>query len=404
MTSLSGSRNRGNAMDFDFTQEQKMIQESVRKFMQKEVAPRAEEIDREDQFPEGVWQQVGELGLLGLGIPEKYGGTGMDTLTFVLTTEQMARICPGLSLSYIAHTNLCAHNLERNGSEAQKEKYLPGLCSGDLMGCMALTEPDVGSDAVGIKTIAVRRDTHFVVNGSKMFITNAPEADLALVYTKTDVARRAQGITALIVEKGAPGFTASGKIEKMGNRGSPTGELIFDDCKVPLENVLGKVNEGIRVMMTGLDIERVVAAGIALGIGEAALELGLQYAQERKQFDQPIGNFQLIKAKLADMYTEVEAARGLVYRAAVLADQAEGGGKGTEIHRLAAAAVLFTAEASSRAVNESLQIHGGYGYTTEYPINRFYRDSKLYEIGAGTSEVRRLLIADEILKRGTGYI
>lgn len=385
-------------MEFEFTREQKMIQKNVREFMRKEILPVAEEIDKTDSFPEGIWQKMGGLGFLGLSIPEAYGGFGYDTLTFTLMMEEMARVCPGLSLSVAAHSNLCMHNLERNGNEEQKQKYLPGLGSGDLIGCLGLTEPDAGSDAVGIITEAISEGDSFILNGSKMFITNAPEADLALVYAKTDIDKGAHGITAFLIEKDSPGFSVSRKIDKMGNRGSGTGELVFSNCRVPVKNVLGEVNQGIKVMMNGLDIERVVVAGITLGIGAAALELALDYSKKRHQFGQPISSFQLIKAKLANMYTELEAARGLVYRAAVLSDKSERGGKGTELHKLAAAGILFSAEAASRAVNEAVQIHGGYGYTQEYAVNRLYRDSKLYEIGAGTSEIRRLVIADELLK------
>jgi len=391
-------------MNFELNKEQKIIIKNVREFMLKEIAPFAEEIDQNDQFPPDIWIKLGAIDLLGLSISEKYGGSGYDTLTFTLVIEQMAKICPALAMSYGAHANLCAHNLERNGTTSQKQKYLPGLCSGELIGCMGLTEPDAGSDAVGIRTTAERDGEYFVLNGNKMFITNAPEADVALVYAKTDMAKRARGITAFIIEKDFPGFSVSQKIKKMGNRGSSTGELVFQNCQVPAENVVGGVNEGIKVMMTGLDIERTVVAGISIGIGEAALELALDYAKKRHQFGEPICNFQMVKAKLANMYTEIEAAKGLVYRSAILADKSAGGGKGTEVHKLAAAAILFAAEAASRAVNESLQIHGGYGYTLEYPINRFYRDAKLYEIGAGTSEIRRLLIADELIKKGTGYL
>ena len=372
--------------------------------MRKKVEPVAEEIDKSDKFPDGIWQTLGEMGLLGIGIPEKYGGSGLDMLCFVLAVEQMARTCPGLALSYVAHVNLCCHNLAHNASEDIKKAYLPGLCSGALVGCMGLTEPDAGSDAVGIQTTAVKDGDDFVINGSKMFITNALKAYLALVYTKTEPEKGAKGITAFVIEKNTPGFSVSKKIEKMGNRGSDTGELVFQDCRVPKDKVVGKPNEGIRVMMNGLDAERVVVAAIALGIGEASLTHAIDYAVHRQQFSQPIASFQMVKAKLANMYTEVEAARGLIYRAAVQVDRSERGGKGTEIHKMAAAAILFAAEAASRAANESLQIHGGYGYTTEYPINRFYRDAKLYEIGAGTSEIRRLVIADELIQRGAGYI
>lgn len=391
-------------MDFELSREQKMILKNVREFMLKEIFPVSEEIDRNDEFPPGVWEKLGQIGLLGLNMAEEYGGSGYDTLTFTLAVVQIAKICPALAMSYGAHANLCAHNIEINGSTAQKQKYLPGLCSGELIGCLGLTEPDAGSDAVGIRTTAEKDGEYFILNGNKMFITNAPDADVALVYAKTDMDKKARGITAFIIEKDFPGFSVSQKIKKMGNRGSSTGELVFQNCRVPAENVVGRVNEGIKVMMTGLDIERTVVAGISIGIGEAALELALDYAKKRHQFGEPICNFQLVKAKLADMYTEMEAAKGLVYRSAILADKSTGGGKGTEVHKLAAAAILFAAEAASRAVNESLQIHGGYGYTLEYPINRLYRDAKLYEIGAGTSEIRRLLIADELIKKGTGYL
>lgn len=390
-------------MDFELNKEQKMIQKNVREFMVKEIGPIADQIDLDDKFPKDLWKMMGDLGLLGLSLPETYGGSEYDILTSALVMEQMGRISPAISLSYGAHVNLCAHNLEKNANEDQKRRYLPGLCSGDLIGCLGLTEPDAGSDAVGIKTTAVKNGNGFVLNGSKMFITNAPIADIALVYAKTDPEKGAKGITAFIVEKEFSGFSVSGKLEKMGHRGSPTGELVFNECFVPEENVLGKINEGIKVMMRGLDVERAVVAAMALGIGEAALELALQYSKQRHQFGEPICNFQLIKAKLADMYTELEAARFMVYRAAVMAGKAKDGGKGTEVHKVAAAAILFTAETVSRAVNQSLQIHGGYGYTLDYPINRFYRDAKLYEIGAGTSEIRRIVIGNELIKHGLRY-
>ena len=391
-------------MDLEFSLEQKMILKNVKDFMRREIAPVAEELDRDARLPEGIWETFGELGLLGIGIPEEYGGSGMDKLTFTLVTEQVARVCPGLALSYVAHSNLCAHNIEHNASDRIKRKYLPGLCSGKLIGCLGITEPDAGSDAVGIRTTADIDGDHLVLNGSKMFITNAPIADIAMVYTKTDMDKRARGITAVIVEKGTPGFSVSPKLDKMGNRCSPTAELIFNNCRVPVENVVGEVNGGINVLMTGLDTERVAVAGLALGIGETAMELALKYAKSRKQFNRPISEFQMVKAKLANMYTEIEAARGLIYRAAGLADRSRRGGKGTPIHKLAAAAILYTGEAVSRATDISLQLHGGYGYTTEYPINRFYRDAKLFEIGAGTSDIRRLVVADELIRKGHGYL
>jgi len=372
--------------------------------MLKEIKPVAEQIDRDDEFPPGIWKKMGDLGILGVTISEEYGGSGFDLLTGVLIMEQIGRICPALAVSYGAHANLCADNLHRNATREQKRKYLPGLCSGALIGCLALTEANAGSDAVSIRTTAVRDGNLFVLNGSKMFITNAPIGDVFLAYAKTELEKKARGITAFIVERNFPGLSLPRKLEKMGNRGSPTGEMVFEDCLVPIENVVGEVNVGISVMMGGLDVERAFFAGESLGMAEGAFELGLKYSREREQFGEPICNFQLIKAKLADMYTEIEASRGLVYRAAVMADKMQRGGKGTEVHKIAAAAIMFASEVATRISNQALQVHGGYGYMLEYPINRFYRDAKLYEIGAGTSEVRRLLIADEIIRRGLEYV
>jgi isovaleryl-CoA dehydrogenase len=392
-------------MDFDLSEEQKLVQRNVRQFMLKEIAPLAEQIDREDKLPPGIWKKMGDLGILGVTISEEYGGSGFDLLTAVLVIEQIGRVCPALAVSYGAHANLCADNLHRNASEEHKRKYLPGLCSGELVGCLALTEPDVGSDALGIRTRAVRDGNEFILNGSKMFITNAPIGDVFLTYAKTNSSGAAkEGITAFIVERAFPGFRVSRELEKMGNRGSPTGEITFEDCRVPAENVVGEVNGGIGVMMGGLDVERAFFSGEPLGIAQGAVELALDYSKQREQFGQPICNFQLIKAKLADMYTEIEAARGLVYRAAILADKAQRGGKGTEVHKIAAGAMLFAAETATRVANQAVQIHGGYGYMLEFPINRFYRDCKLYEIGAGTSEIRRLVIADEVIRRGLEYV
>jgi len=391
-------------MDFEFTEEQRMVQRNVRQFMVREIEPVAEKIDREDEFPPGLWKKLGDLGLLGVTVSEEHGGSGFDLLTAVLVLEQMARTCPAIALSYGAHSNLCTDNIQRNGSEAQKCTYLPGLCSGDLIGCLALTEPNAGSDAVGIRTTAVRDGDDFLLNGTKMFITNAPIGHVFLTYAKTEPEKRARGITAFVVEREFPGLTLSRKIEKMGNRGSPTGEIVFESCRVPSGNVVGEVNNGISVMMSGLDVERAFFAGQPLGLAEGAFELALKYATEREQFGKPICQFQMIKAKLADMYTEIEAARGLVYRAAVMAGKAHTGGRGKEVHKVAAAAILFAAETATRVCNQAVQIHGGYGYTLEFPVNRFYRDTKLYEIGAGTSEIRRLVIADELVGSGPGYL
>jgi isovaleryl-CoA dehydrogenase len=385
-------------MDFELSQEQKILSETVYKFMLKEVAPVAEEIDREDKLPDGIWHKLGELGLPGITIPEKYGGSGLDLLSAVLAIEQISRICVAVPLSYAAHAILCTDTLYHHANEEQRNKYLPKLCSGEYVGALALTEPNVGSDAVGIETTATKKDGEYFLNGTKMFITNGPIATVFVVYTKTDKAKRAKGITAFIVEKNFPGFSVSRQLEKMGNRGSPTGELIFEDCSVPYENILGKENQGITVMMSGLDRERAAVAAIPLGITQGVLDLSIKYAKERVQFGQPIGNFQLIQGKLADMYTQIEAIRLLTYKAAIMADQPEKGGKGTQMHKVAAAAVLLSAETATRVVLDGMQIHGGYSYMLEYPINRFYRGVKLYEIGAGTSEMRRLVIARELLK------
>ncbi len=390
-------------MDFELTEEQKLVQTSVRRFMLEEIAPDTERIDREARFPEDIWRRLGDLGLLGATVDEAHGGSGFDLLTGVLIVEEIARTCPALALSYAAHANLCADNLNRNAEDDQKRRYLPGLCSGELVGGMALTEPNAGSDAVSISTRARKDGDGFVLNGTKMFITNAPIADVLIVYAKTDPEKKSKGITAFIVEKGFPGFSVGPELEKMGNRGSPTSEVIFEGCHVPADNVIGEVNGGVRIMMSGLDLERAFVAGEALGIAEGAFELATRYSAEREQFGKRIYNFQMIKAKLADMYTEIEAARGLVYRAAVEADKSVRGGKGTVVHKVAAAAILFAAETAGRVVNQALQIHGGYGYMTEYPVNRFYRDAKLYEIGAGTSEIRRLVIADEIIRHGPDF-
>ena len=308
---------------------------------------------RSKAFPEGIWGRLGDLGVLGATVDETYGGSGFDLLTGVLIVEEIARTCPALALSYAAHANLCADNLNRNAEDDQKRRYLPGLCSGDLVGGMALTEPNAGSDAVSITTRARKDGDGFLLNGTKMFITNAPIAHVLIVYAKTDPEKKSKGITAFIVEKGFPGFSVGSELEKMGNRGSPTSEVIFEDCRVPAENVIGEVNGGVRIMMSGLDLERAFVAGEALGIAEGAFELATRYSAEREQFGKRIYNFQMIKAKLADMYTEIEAARGLVYRAAVEGDKSVRGGKGTMVHKVAAAAILFAAETAGRVVNQA---------------------------------------------------
>ncbi|MFZ2398314.1 MAG: acyl-CoA dehydrogenase family protein [Smithella sp.] len=385
-------------MDFNLSEEHRMLRDSVYNFAVKEFGPIAEEMDREDILPDWVFPRMGELGILGITIPEEYGGAGSDLLSAVIAVEQLARVSPSIALSYGAHANLCANNIKNNANEEQKNKYLPPLCTGEHIGAMALTEPGAGSDAVGIQTTAVRDGDFYILNGTKMFITNGPVANTFVLYAKTDKKKGAHGITAFIIEKDFPGFSVSRKLEKVGHRGSPTAELVLEDCCVPVENVEGEVDKGINVMMSGLDIERAFFAGEALGIAEACFDLSVKFAKERVQFGKPIASFQLIQAKLADMYTNIEAARLLTYKAAIEADKAERGGSGTEIHKLAAASILFSAEMATKVALEAVQIYGGYGYMLEYPIQRFFRDAKLLEIGAGTSEIRRLIIAGEILK------
>lgn len=376
----------------EIPEEHRMIVETVRKFTEKEIVPLADKMDRENYWPGDLFPRLGELGVLGPTVPEQYGGIGSDPLAQVLITEELAKGSAGVALSHGAHSNLCTHNLHANANERQRERYLPSLCSGEKVGALGLTEPGAGSDAVGIRTTAVHKGDVYVLNGSKMFITNAPIADVMIIYAKTDPGAGSRGITAFIVESGFPGYSVSGKMDKLGHRCSPTGEVILEDCVVPAENVLGKVNKGVAVMMAGLDIERVMVAGLALGIAEAAFDASLQYAREREQFGKPIAHFQLIQAKLADMYTNIEAARLLTYDVAVRT------ARESRLRKESAASVLFAAEMGTRVCLEAVQIHGGYGYMLEFPVNRYLRDAKLLEIGAGTSEIRRLLIARELLK------
>lgn len=384
-------------MDFNLSDEQKMMRDMVHDFAKKEIWPLAEKIDDEDKFPPGMFKRMGELGILGVPIPEEYGGVGCDVLTQTIVIEELSRFSPSVALSFGAHANLCMYNILHNGSDEQKNMYLPRLAAGEIIGCLGLTEPNAGSDAVSIRTTAVKSGGEYILNGTKTFITNAPMADLAIIYAKTDPAAGPRGITAFLVEKSFPGYSASKKIKKMGHRGSPTGEIVMEDCRVPARNILGAENKGVAVMMSGLDVERAFFAGEAIGIAQGAFDLSLQYSREREQFGKPISSFQLIQAKLADMYADIEAGRSLCYKAAKLAGEAKRGGKGTEINRLAAASLLFNARMCNRVADEALQIHGGYGYTLEYPVNRFYRDAKLMTIGAGTTEIRQLIIARDLL-------
>jgi isovaleryl-CoA dehydrogenase len=373
------------------TDEHRLVRDTVLAFARRELAPIADEIDRSDAFPPGLFRQLGDLGVLGVTVPKEYGGAGADLLTGVLIIEQLARVSASVALSYGAHANLCVNNLYVNGTEEQRRAYLPGLCSGALVGALALTESDAGSDATGIRTTAVADGDDFVLNGGKMFITNGTIADVFVLYAKTSPEKGSHGITAFMVEKGFPGFSVERKLDKFGHRGSPTAELRLDDCRVPRRNVIGKIDQGVGVMMRGLDCERVFLAGEPIGIAEEALALSIDYARNRKQFGQPIGSFQLIQAKLADMYTNLEAARALVYQTAARAEHGP-------VPKEAAAAILFAAEMSTRVALDAMQIHGGYGYLNDLPLGRLVRDSKLLEIGAGTSEIRRLIIGRALTK------
>ena len=384
-------------MEFTLSDEQRMLRDSVAQFAAKEIAPIAEEIDRSDAWPKGMWKKLGDLGVLGATIDPLYGGSGLDILSGALVGEELAKVSPSISISYGAHANLCCNNIQLNGNERQKQTYIPPLCSGDHVGALGLTEPNAGSDAVSLQTVATRDGDHYVLNGSKTFITNGAIADTIVLYAKTDRSAGAMGITAFILDTKFPGFSVSRKLDKVGNRGSETGELVLEDCMIPAENVLGEENGGIAVMMRGLDIERAFLSTYALGMAQGAYAEALKYAKERVQFGRPIASFQLIQAKLADMWTLIEASRLMCYKACVLADSAERGGKGTEIHKVTAAAVLFVGEMVDKVCAEAVQIHGGYGYCMEFPVQRFWRDAKVATIGAGTSEMRRLILAREIL-------
>jgi isovaleryl-CoA dehydrogenase len=378
-------------MDFELPEEYQLAYQSAFEFGQKEIRPHNAEIERSDDFPPWLWKRLAEQGYTGIAIPEEYGGSGGDFMMAAIVARGIGRANGAISMSYGAHLNLCAHNILRNGTEEQKQRYLPQLASTEMIGALALTEPNAGSDAMGIRTIARPVDGGYVINGSKVFITNGPIADVLILYTKTRPEAGSRGITTFIFETKTPGYSVARKLQKLGMHGSPTGELVFEDAFVPEENVLGKVNEGFKVVMSGLDIERAFYAVSGIGGIEAALEMSIKYAKEREQFGQPIANFQLIQAKLADMYTDLEAARHMAHRALWLAQQ------GKRVSKEAAAALLFVARASSRAANEALQIHGGWGYLTDFEVERLWRNARLGEIGAGTNEIRQLLIARELL-------
>jgi isovaleryl-CoA dehydrogenase len=377
------------------------ILDSADRFAREEMYPLAQKMDDEEWWPPDAFAKIGDTGYFGITAPEAYGGSHLDLMASGLVLQAFGRWNHALALAWVAHENLCLHNILRNANDAQKNKYVPGLVKGRLIGALGLTEPGAGSDALGsMRTTARREGGHYVLNGGKIFITNGPVADVILVYAKTDKERGAMGISAFIVEKGTPGFRVAQKLEKMGFRGSQTAELVFEDCKVPAENLIGAENNGVKVVMSGLDLERAMISPLCLGIAERALKLSIDYARTRKQFGQPISNFQMIRAKLADMFVWVEAMRVFTYQTlrAVSTLDEHGGGRG-DIHMLTAASVMYAAETMNKVLNEAIQIHGGTGYIWETEVNRLYRAIKLLEIGAGTTEVRKIIISEELLKQ-----
>ncbi|MBN1637250.1 MAG: acyl-CoA dehydrogenase family protein [Deltaproteobacteria bacterium] len=378
-------------MDFELTTEQKMLQETVKKFAQKEVAPFVEEMDREEKFNEHLWEKAKPLGLLGMGIPPEYEGMLNDYLSFGLMGEELSKVDAGVAVVYGAHSLLCANNIARNGTVEQKDRYLSRLARGELRGCMGLTEPGAGSDAISLKTRARKEAGEYVLNGSKTFISNAPIADVSVIYATTDPEIGHAGLCAFIVEKDFPGYQVGRKLSKMGLRSSPTGEIILEDCRVPEENLLGGVEHtGLKIMFSGLDIERFLWSCQAVGIAQAAFDTALKYAKEREQFSQPIINFQMIQDKLATMLVEIEAARLLCYKGLTCWDNKQY----KEARMLAAQVKLYACEMVNRVTAEAVHIHGGYGYMKEFPVERYMRDAKVYAIGAGTSEVQKLIIAN----------
>ncbi len=380
--------------------EDQAVLEAADKFGRKVLAPLSGRMDNEEWWPPEAFPQIGAAGFMGATVPTEYGGAGMDLFSSGLVCQAFARWNPALALSWAAHDNLCANNIFRNASEAQRRRYLPGLCNGSRIGALGLTEPGAGSDALaGMRTTARRHGDHYVLNGTKIYITNGPVADVLLVYAKTAPERGAKGISAFIVEKGFPGFRVAQKLIKMGFRGSQTGELVFEDCRVPAANLVGPENDGVKIVMSGLDLERALVASLCVGIAERALDLSVAYAGTRQQFGKPIGSFQMVQALLAEMYTDTEAMKSLVWRTLADVNDLEigGGGRG-QAHKLTAASILFAGEACNRVLNKAVQVHGGSGYIWESEINRLFRCIKILEIGAGTSEVRKLIIAEELLK------
>ncbi|OIQ94515.1 acyl-CoA dehydrogenase [mine drainage metagenome] len=384
--------NHAAVFDFGLGEEIDMLRDSVRAFAAERIAPRAAEIDRTDEFPRDLWPEMGALGLHGITVAEEYGGANMGYLAHCVAMEELSRASASVALSYGAHSNLCINQIHRWGSAEQKARYLPKLLSGEHVGALAMSEPGAGSDVVSMRLKAEKKGDRYILNGSKMWITNGHYADTLVVYAKTDPAAGPKGITAFLVEKGFKGFRPAQKLDKLGMRGSPTSELVFEDCEVPGENVLGPLNGGVKVLMSGLDYERVVLSAGPLGIMQAALDVVLPYVHDRRQFDQPIGEFQLVQAKLADMYTEMNASRAYVYAVARACD------RGRTTRQDAAGVILYAAERATQVALNAIQLLGGNGYINENPTGRLLRDAKLYEIGAGTSEIRRMLIGRELFK------
>ncbi|MEL0030533.1 MAG: isovaleryl-CoA dehydrogenase [Betaproteobacteria bacterium] len=381
-------------LHFGLTEELEMLRDSVRDFSVREIEPRASDIDRSNEFPADLWKKFGDMGLLGITVEEEYGGTNLGYLAHIIAVEEISRCSASVGLSYGAHSNLCVNQIRRNGTEEQKQKYLPKLISGEHVGALAMSEPGSGSDVVSMTLRAEDRGDHFVLNGNKMWITNGPDANVLVVYAKTDVDAGSKGITAFLIEKSFKGFSVAQKLDKLGMRGSNTCELVFQNCEVPRENVLGEIDHGVRVLMSGLDYERAVLAGGPIGIMQACMDVVMPYVHERRQFGQPIGQFQLMQGKLADMYTTLSATRSYVYAVGAACD------RGEITRKDAAGAILYAAEKATWLAGEAIQAMGGMGYIQDTPTGRFWRDAKLYEIGAGTSEIRRWLIGRELFAEG----
>jgi isovaleryl-CoA dehydrogenase len=377
-------------LNFDLGEDIDMLRNSVYQLAQAELAPRAAQIDKDNEFPADMWRKFGDMGLLGMTVAEEYGGTNMGYLAHTVAMEEISRASASVGLSYGAHSNLCVNQIHKNGSEEQKLKYLPKLCSGEHVGALAMSEPNAGSDVVSMKLRADKQGDKYILNGNKMWITNGPDANTYVIYAKTNIEKGAWGMTAFIVERDYPGFTRNTKLDKLGMRGSNTCELIFQDCEVPAENILGEEGQGVKVLMSGLDYERTVLSGGPVGIMQACLDITIPYIHDRKQFGQSIGEFQLMQGKVADMYTELNASRAYLYAVAKACD------RGQESRKDAAAVILYTAERATQMALQAIQALGGNGYINDFATGRLLRDAKLYEIGAGTSEVRRMLIGREL--------